>query len=88
MTGQNPEVYEYVMRWNETQEFLTKLIEMMNFLVPQYKKEGKSQVVVGIGCTGGKHRSVAIAEYLGKVLGNDESGYVRVTHRDAEKDRR
>lgn len=87
MTGQNPEVYDYVMKWNETQEFLTKLVDMMNFLVPQYKKEGKSQVVVGIGCTGGKHRSVALAEYLGKVLDNDENGYVRVTHRDVEKDR-
>lgn len=87
MTGQDPEVYDYVMKWNETQEFLTKLTDMMNFLIPQYKKEGKSQVVVGIGCTGGKHRSVALAEYLGKVLDNDEYGRVRVTHRDAEKDR-
>lgn len=86
-TGQNPDVYEYVMKWSETQEFLAKLSDMLNFLIPQYKKEGKSQVVVGIGCTGGKHRSVAIAEYLGKLLANDENGQVRVSHRDSERDR-
>ncbi|MFD0696516.1 RNase adapter RapZ [Paenibacillus sp. GCM10027628] len=86
-TGQDPDVYDYVMKWTETQEFLTKLLDMLNFLMPQYKKEGKSQVVVGIGCTGGKHRSVAITEYLGKVLGNSETEAVRVSHRDAERDR-
>jgi UPF0042 nucleotide-binding protein len=85
-TGQNPEVYDYVMKWSETQEFLVKLLDMLHFLVPQYKKEGKSQVVVGIGCTGGKHRSVAIAEYLGKVMGNSETEIVRVSHRDSERD--
>lgn len=87
-TGQDPDVYEYVMKWNETQEFLTKLLDMLHFLIPQYKKEGKSQVVVGIGCTGGKHRSVAIAEYLGRVMGSSETEHVRVSHRDAERDRR
>lgn len=86
-TGQDPDVYDYVMKWSETQEFLTKLLDMLNFLMPQYKKEGKSQVVVGIGCTGGKHRSVAITEYLGKVLGNSETEAVRLSHRDAERDR-
>ncbi|OPH52158.1 RNase adaptor protein RapZ [Paenibacillus ferrarius] len=86
-TGQDPDVYDYVMKWTETQEFLTKLLDMLNFLMPQYKKEGKSQVVVGIGCTGGKHRSVAITEYLGKVMGNSETETVRVSHRDAERDR-
>lgn len=86
-TGQDPDVYDYVMKWTETQEFLTKLLDMLNFLMPQYKKEGKSQVVVGIGCTGGKHRSVAITEYLGKALGNSETEAVRLSHRDAERDR-
>lgn len=87
-TGQDPEVYDYVMKWSETQEFLTKLLDMLQFLIPQYMKEGKSQVVVGIGCTGGKHRSVAIAEYLGRVIGNGETERVRVSHRDADRDRR
>ncbi|SDD52159.1 UPF0042 nucleotide-binding protein [Paenibacillus sp. UNCCL117] len=86
-TGQDPDVYDYVMKWGETQEFLMKLLDMLHFLVPQYKKEGKSQVVIGIGCTGGKHRSVAIAEYLGKVMGNSETEVVRVSHRDSERDR-
>ncbi|MDF2645569.1 MAG: hypothetical protein K0Q73_1374 [Paenibacillus sp.] len=86
-TGQDPDVYDYVMKWSETQEFLNKLLDMLNFLMPQYKKEGKSQVVVGIGCTGGKHRSVAITEYLGKVMGNSETENVRLSHRDAERDR-
>jgi UPF0042 nucleotide-binding protein len=87
-TGQDPEVYEYVMKWGETQEFLTKLLDMLHFLIPQYKKEGKSQVVLGIGCTGGKHRSVAIAEYLGRVMGSSETEIVRVSHRDSERDHR
>lgn len=87
-TGLDPDVYDYVMKWSETKEFLTKLIDMLQFLIPQYTKEGKSQVVIGIGCTGGKHRSVAIAEYLGKMLGNSETEVVRVSHRDADRDRR
>lgn len=86
-TGQDLEVYDYVMKWPETQTFLTKLVDMLQFLIPQYRKEGKSHVVIGIGCTGGKHRSVAIAEYLGRIIGAGETETVRVTHRDAEKDR-
>ncbi len=87
-TGMDADVYEYVMKWSETQEFLVKLLDMLHFLIPQYRKEGKSQVVIGIGCTGGKHRSVAIAEYLGKVLGESETEVVRVRHRDADRDRK
>lgn len=86
-TGQDPDVYEFVMKWSETQEFLAKLLDLLHFLIPQYRKEGKSQVVVGIGCTGGKHRSVAVAEYLGRVLGSSETELVRITHRDFERDR-
>ncbi|MBU5445341.1 RNase adapter RapZ [Paenibacillus sp. MSJ-34] len=86
-TGQDADVYDYVMKWPETQAFLTKLVDMLQFLMPQYRKEGKSQVVIGIGCTGGKHRSVAIAEYLGRIIGASETEAVRVSHRDAERDR-
>jgi len=86
-TGQDQEVYDYVMKWAETQEFLQKLLDLLQYLIPQYHKEGKSQVVIGIGCTGGKHRSVAIAEYLGKMLAAGETETVRVHHRDAERDR-
>ncbi|WP_219834929.1 RNase adapter RapZ [Paenibacillus sp. R14(2021)] len=86
-TGQDPEVYEYVMKWPETQAFLVKLLDMLQFLIPLYRKEGKSQVVIGIGCTGGKHRSVAIAEYLGRMLGSSDTELVRVSHRDSDRDR-
>jgi UPF0042 nucleotide-binding protein len=86
LTGQDSDVYDYVMKWPETQQFLQKLLDLLHFLVPQYKKEGKSQLVIGIGCTGGKHRSVAISEYLGKTLGNSESELVRVSHRDSHRD--
>ncbi|CAM3596202.1 MULTISPECIES: RNase adapter RapZ [Saccharibacillus] len=87
LTGQNSDVYDYVMKWPETQTFLTKLLDMLHFLIPQYRKEGKSQVIIGIGCTGGKHRSVAISEYLGRMLGASETERVRVNHRDADRDR-
>ncbi|GAC41199.1 RNase adapter RapZ [Paenibacillus popilliae] len=86
-TGQAIEVYDYVMKWPETQTFLSKLLDLLQFLLPQYRKEGKSQVVIGIGCTGGKHRSVAVAEYLGRTIGSSETEVVRVSHRDSERDR-
>jgi UPF0042 nucleotide-binding protein len=84
-TGRDTSVYDYVMKWDETKAFLIKLIDMLEFLIPQYQKEGKSQIVVGIGCTGGKHRSVAIAEYLKSTLEQNQSS--RVSHRDIERDR-
>lgn len=87
-TGVEPEVYDYVMKWPETQTFLTKLLDMLQYLIPLYHKEGKSQVVIGIGCTGGKHRSVALAEYLGRRLGSSETELVRVSHRDSDRDRK
>ncbi|MFB9274258.1 RNase adapter RapZ [Cohnella cellulosilytica] len=86
-TGADPEVYDYVMKWPETQTFLAKLMDLLQFLIPMYHKEGKSQIVIGIGCTGGKHRSVALAEYLGRRLGSSETESVRVSHRDSERDR-
>ena len=86
-TGQHPDVYEYVMKWPETQRFLSKLVDMLEYLIPQYDEEGKSQVVIGIGCTGGKHRSVAISEYLGTALKLKSSEQIRVSHRDSERDR-
>ncbi|TCS81778.1 RNase adapter RapZ [Tepidibacillus fermentans] len=84
-TGLDQPVYEYVMKWPETQEFITKLKDFLHFLVPKYQKEGKSQLVIAIGCTGGKHRSVAIAEYIAHSL--EKEWNVSVQHRDIEKDR-
>ncbi|CAM3768919.1 RNase adapter RapZ [Cohnella lubricantis] len=86
-TGQDAEVYDYVMKWQETQTFLGKLLDMLQYLIPLYHKEGKSQVIIGIGCTGGKHRSVALAEYLGRMLGASETEAVKVSHRDSDRDR-
>jgi UPF0042 nucleotide-binding protein len=86
-TGRDPEVYDYVMKWGDTQTFLAKLLDLLHFLIPQYRKEGKSQVVIGIGCTGGKHRSVAITEYLAKTFEGTEAETIRITHRDAQRDR-
>ncbi len=86
-TGQHPDVYDYVMKWPETQQFLTKLVDMLQFLIPLYRKEGKSQIVIGIGCTGGKHRSVAVAEYLGRILGSSDTERVRISHRDSDRDK-
>ena len=83
-TGLDEEVYEYVMKWDDTRVFLEKLLDLLKFLIPQYAQEGKSQVVIGIGCTGGRHRSVAIAEYVGKQLA-EVAGKVRISHRDAER---
>ena len=79
-TGLDESVYEYVMSFEETTTFLAKLIDLLQFLIPKYKAEGKSQVIIGIGCTGGQHRSVAIAEYLSHAFENDYK--TNATHRD------
>lgn len=82
-TGLDQEVSSYVLKWTETQSFIEKLTDLLTFMLPQYKREGKSQVVIGIGCTGGKHRSVTLAEYFGEAFSNE---YVlHVSHRDIEK---
>ncbi len=82
-TGLEEDVSEYVMQWSETKEFLEKLLDLLTFMLPLYKREGKSQLVIAVGCTGGKHRSVAIAEYIGKVIAKDY--HTRISHRDIEK---
>lgn len=84
MTGEDLPVEDYVLRSQETSDFLHKLSDMLLFLLPYYVREGKSHFVVAIGCTGGKHRSVALARHVGGVLKNE--GYrVSVKHRDIEK---
>jgi len=79
-TGLDISVYDYVMSFEQTTTFLRKLIDLLEFLIPNYKKEGKSQIVIGIGCTGGQHRSVAISEYLSKVF--EKEYRTNVNHRD------
>ncbi|ALC82414.1 MULTISPECIES: RNase adapter RapZ [Bacillus] len=83
MTGKDEEVSSYVMKWNETQKFLEKLTDLLTFMLPFYKREGKSQLVIAIGCTGGQHRSVTLADHLGNVFKEDY--YTFVSHRDIEK---
>lgn len=82
-TGLDQEVTDYVFKWSETKKFLEKLMDLLEYMLPQYKREGKTQLIIGIGCTGGKHRSVALAESIGQTL--SENYYVHITHRDIEK---
>ena len=83
-SGAVPEVAEYIAKWPVTQEFLKHLDGMLDFLVPQYVKEGKSQLVVAVGCTGGMHRSVFTAKHVYDRLA--AKGYpVKLEHRDLMK---
>jgi len=84
-TGLDEEVSTYVLKWTETQTFIKKLEDMLTFLLPHYQREGKSQVVIAIGCTGGKHRSVTLAEYIHKKFADEYT--TRVSHRDITKDK-
>lgn len=83
LTGLNEEVYTYVMKWRETEIFFDKLTDLLKFMIPGYKKEGKSQLVIAIGCTGGQHRSVALSKRLGEYLNEVFDYNVYVHHRDA-----
>lgn len=86
-TGNDKEVQDYVMQYPDAEEFLNKLTDMMNFLIPGYIQEGKYQLVVAIGCTGGKHRSVTLANELYDRL-KDKGNYgLRLAHRDEKKER-
>lgn len=82
-TGNDREVRDYVMSFPEAEEFLQKLTDMISFLIPNYIKEGKNQLIIGIGCTGGKHRSVTLANKLYEQLKDKGSYGLTVSHRDA-----
>lgn len=82
-TGNDKEVRDYVMSFPEAEEFLQKLTDMISFLIPNYIKEGKNQLIIGIGCTGGKHRSVTLANKLYEQLKDKGSYGLTVSHRDA-----
>ncbi len=83
LTGDDEQVKNYLWRWMETKEYFKKLLDMLEFSIPLYVKEGKVSLVITIGCTGGKHRSVAIAEALGHSLGSRFN--LVVEHRDIYK---
>lgn len=82
LTGMDPAVREYVFSSPEASEFVTRYTDLLNFLLPKYQFEGKAYMNIGIGCSGGKHRSVAIAEALAKAI--DPKRYlISIRHRDA-----
>lgn len=86
LSGNDRAVRDYVMENDKAGEFLKKLLDMTEFLIPNYIAEGKTQLVIGIGCTGGKHRSVTLANELYEALGKAENYGIRIEHRDIGKD--
>ena len=82
-TDEDKEVQDFVLDSEVSREFLEKLTDMVKFLIPNYIDEGKNQLVIGIGCTGGHHRSVTVAKELYKQLDSADAGYgIRIAHRD------
>lgn len=82
-TGLDQPVYDYVMSQPQTEEFYGQFLKLLTTIVPGYKKEGKANLTIAIGCTGGQHRSVALATRIGQALGNTYP--VHVTHRDINR---
>ena len=84
LSGEDAAVIDFMNEKPETAEFVKRLENFLDFLIPQYEKEGKSYVTISVGCTGGRHRSVFITNTVGKHF--ESLGYrVRITHRDSEK---
>jgi len=83
-TGNDSSVREYVMKWPESIEFVKKLNDLVDFLIPYYEREGKFQLVIAVGCTGGKHRSVTVANILYNYL-KEKGQRVKLNHRDMPK---
>jgi UPF0042 nucleotide-binding protein len=81
LTGVDRKVATYVLDSDQAREFLDRLLPLLRFLIPQYQREGKAYLTIGIGCTGGQHRSVAIAELLRQLL-QEQTDTIFITHRD------
>ncbi|MCR4868596.1 MAG: RNase adapter RapZ [Lachnospiraceae bacterium] len=87
LTGNDQAIVDYVMAADEAHQFLAKLSDLIGFLIPQYIREGKNQLVICFGCTGGKHRSVTMARQLYAKLAEDSQTYgLAIHHRDIDKD--
>ncbi len=84
-TGLNKDVQDFVLCHEQTKTFLNKITDLLEYLIPYYKQEGKNQLVIAIGCTGGKHRSVTLTEVISKHL-KDKKHRVITHHRDIDKD--
>lgn len=85
-TGNDKEIQDYVFQFGEAHEFVEKIEDLLNFLIPNYITEGKNQLVISIGCTGGKHRSVALANELYRRLSGSKEYGLKIEHRDIGKD--
>ncbi len=84
LPGNSPEVIEFLEKEDEVKETERRFFDLLNYLLPLYKREGKSYLTIGVGCTGGRHRSVFITESLGKAL-KEEGFDVSIVHRDVQK---
>ncbi len=85
LTGRDPRVAEFINRDGALDAFYERLIPMLDYLLPQYVAEGKSHLAIAIGCTGGRHRSVAVAEALGARYRDEDDYLVEIAHRDVER---
>lgn len=86
LTGKDALVHNYVMNFDVAKEFREKLTDMVKFLIPNYISEGKNQLVIAVGCTGGKHRSVTLAMELYDALKDNQDYAINIEHRDIQKD--
>lgn len=84
-TGNDKEVYEYVMGFEESEKLYQKIYDMLKFMLPLYKKDNKQHLSIGIGCSGGQHRSVAFVNRLAEDLGNNKKIKVLKKHREGDK---
>lgn len=84
-TGNDKEVYEYVMGFEESEKLYQKIYDMVKFMLPLYKKDNKQHLSIGIGCSGGQHRSVAFVNRLAEDLGNNKKIKVLKKHREGDK---
>jgi RNase adapter protein RapZ len=85
LTGFDSRIVDYVARDGRLQEFYDRVVPLLEYLLPQYVAEGKAHLVVAIGCTGGRHRSVAIAEHLASHFRSDDRYFIEVQHRDVDR---
>ncbi len=86
--GEDPRVKDYLLQWEETRELLRRVHEFIGFLIPLYKREGKTHLTIAVGCTGGRHRSVVVVNELAEMLARDPAGQgarLTVRHRELKK---
>ena len=85
LTGSDPSVVAFINQEGELDAFYERLHPLLDYLLPQYLNEGKAHLVLAVGCTGGRHRSVAIAEHLGSRYADGNQYLVEIIHRDVDK---